>query len=126
MQPSGKMLDLSPHEIDELVHPWRRYERPADVVADATLTPTARRAILSAWASDACAVPSSPPLRLAPFAAEPVTFDEVMDALRQMDQLERRDRESRPASSGASGKPRGRRSRAPDFRQRRASGSFLR
>jgi hypothetical protein len=72
-------------EGDCITHPGRRYERPADVLGDASLTLAKQRAILSAWASDACAVVSTPPLRRAPFAPRPVTFDEVMDALVALD-----------------------------------------
>jgi hypothetical protein len=72
-------------EIDQLLHPGRFYDRPSDVAADALLTIEERRAILSSWASDACAVHSTPALRQAPFAAEPVTFDEIMDALLSLD-----------------------------------------
>jgi hypothetical protein len=72
-------------EIDRVLHPGRFYDRPADVLVDASLTMSERRAILSAWASDACAVESAPPLRHAPFALRPVTFDEVMDALVELD-----------------------------------------
>ena len=72
-------------EIDELIHPARQYQSPAEVLTDPSLTLSERRAILSSWASDACAVESVPSLRRAPFAARPVTFDEVMDALIQLD-----------------------------------------
>jgi hypothetical protein len=71
--------------VDCIRHPGRIYERPADVLVDTSLTLAEQRAILSAWASDACAVESAPPLRHAPFAARPVTFDEVMDALVALD-----------------------------------------
>ena len=76
-------------EIDQLLHPARFYARPADVVADALLTVQERRAILSSWASDACAVESNPCLRKPPAAKAPITFDEIMDALAQLDRLER-------------------------------------
>src|SRR5689334_25066159 len=76
-------------EIDQLLHPARFYERPADVVTDALLTVQERRAILSSWASDACAVESNPCLRKPPSAKAPITFDEIMDALAQLDRLER-------------------------------------
>jgi hypothetical protein len=72
-------------EIDALLHPARQYQSPAEVLADPSLTLSERRAILSSWASDACAVESMPSLRRAPFAARPVTFDQVMDALVQLD-----------------------------------------
>ena len=47
-------------EIDQLLHPSRFYARPTDVVADQLLTVDERRAVLSSWASDACAVESNP------------------------------------------------------------------
>jgi hypothetical protein len=72
-------------ELDQLLHPARFYERPADVLADPDLTSEERRAILSSWASDACAVESAPALRRPPFARAPVTFDEIMDALVRLD-----------------------------------------
>jgi hypothetical protein len=77
-------------EVDQLLHPSRFY--PAEVVADELLTVGERRAILSSWASDACAVGSNPPLRRPPLAQTPVTFDEVMDALQQLDRIERGNR----------------------------------
>lgn len=51
------------------------------------LTIDERRAILSSWASDFCAVDSTPALRQAPFAVEPITFDEIMDTLLSLDRL---------------------------------------
>jgi hypothetical protein len=71
--------------VECIGHPGRLYEHPTDVLADASLTRAEQRAILSAWASDACAVTSAPPLRHAPFAAQPVTFNEVMNALIALD-----------------------------------------
>jgi hypothetical protein len=86
-------------EIDQLLHPSRFYERPADVVVDELLTVDERRAILSSWASDACAVDSNPALRQRPHANTPVTFDEIMDALVQLD----RPRTSPPRDAPMSG-----------------------
>lgn len=76
-------------DLDRLLHPARFHARPEDVVADDRLTIEERRAILSSWASDACAVESNPPLRRPPFAACPVTFDEIMDALQRLDTMTR-------------------------------------
>ena len=76
-------------DVEQLLHPARFYARPDDVVADKLLTIEERRAILSSWASDACAVESNPPLRRPPFAASPVTFDEIMDALLRLDGMAR-------------------------------------
>ena len=71
-------------EIQALLHPSAAFAHPRDVVNDPDLTTLEKRAILSSWASDACAVESCPPLRRSP-GGEPVTFDEVMDALRSLD-----------------------------------------
>lgn len=88
-------------ELARLLHPGRFYDHPRDVLADAGLTASEQRAILSSWASDACAVESLPALRHAPFASRPVTFDEIMDALAQLDR-QRTSRQERlePQSSG--------------------------
>lgn len=72
-------------EIQTLLHPAGAYEHPADVLKDPDLTTYEKRAILSAWASDACAVESAPALRRPPGTKAPVTFDEVIDALRSLD-----------------------------------------
>jgi hypothetical protein len=77
-------------DLDALLHPARAYEHPRDVVADDDLTLYEKRAILSSWASDACAVQDFPELREVSGAA-PVKFDDIMDALRDLDrQFERR------------------------------------
>ena len=78
--------DIGP-EIDQLLHPSRFYARPTDVVADQLLTVDERRAILSSWASDAWAVESNPALRQPPHAKGPVRFDEIMEALLQLDRM---------------------------------------
>jgi len=72
-------------EIQALLHPSCAFDHPRDVAADPDLTVYEKRAILSAWASDACAVESAPALRKAPGARIAVTFDEVIDALRSLD-----------------------------------------
>ena len=43
-------------DIDALLHPARAFAHPMDVVRDEDLTLYEKRAILSSWASDACAV----------------------------------------------------------------------
>ena len=72
-------------EIEALLHPSGAYAHPRDVVNDPDLTTYEKRAILSAWASDACAVESCPSVRRLPGAKGPVTFDEVLDALKSLD-----------------------------------------
>lgn len=72
-------------DLRALLHPANAFAHPSDVVRDADLTINEKRAILASWASDACAVPSAPTLRVLSPAARPVTFDEIMDALRVLD-----------------------------------------
>jgi hypothetical protein len=76
-------------ELDTLLHPSQAFERPADVVDDPDLSLNEKRAILASWASDACAVEAVPSLRQRPGGKHPVSFDEVMDALRALDKLAR-------------------------------------
>jgi hypothetical protein len=75
--------------LDRLLHPARHFERPQDVLTDMTLDVREKRAILSSWASDACAVESVPALSMPPGATAPVTFDAIMEALRHLDELSR-------------------------------------
>jgi hypothetical protein len=72
-------------ELDQLLNPSAVFDHPRDVVTDPDLTREEKRAILSSWASDACAVDSMPGLRQPPGAKAPVTFDEIVDALRSLD-----------------------------------------
>jgi hypothetical protein len=74
-------------DLDDLLHPARAFEHPIKVVEDPDLTLSEKRAILASWASDACAVEAAPALRRAPGTANPVEFDDVMDALRMLDQI---------------------------------------
>jgi hypothetical protein len=67
-----------------LLHPDRAFAHPGDVVHDPDLTLNEKRALLAAWASDACAAASAPHLRTAPFGSA-ATYDEIMDALRLLD-----------------------------------------
>jgi hypothetical protein len=72
-------------DLNELLHPAQAFGHPSEVVADADLTLSEKRAILASWASDACAVQSEPALRHAGPGRPPVGFDEVMEALRMLD-----------------------------------------
>lgn len=71
-------------DIGRLLHPANAFAHPRDVVDDRDLTLTEKRAILASWASDACAVEAAPALRQ-PAGAPPVRFDDVMDALKELD-----------------------------------------
>jgi hypothetical protein len=72
------------YDLDELLHPANAFAHPSKVVNDLDLTLSEKRAILASWASDACAVEAVPELRGQPGKA-PVSFDDIMDALRELD-----------------------------------------
>ena len=78
--------DVGDSELQCLLHPASAFDHPQDVLRDPDLTKDEKRAILASWASDACAVDSQPSLRLSPGSKRPVDFDEVVDALRALDQ----------------------------------------
>ena len=77
-------------DLDALLHPAQAFEHPSEVVNDSDLTLNEKRAILASWASDACAMETVPTLRCLPGGKRPVHFDEVMDALRALDEEMRR------------------------------------
>jgi hypothetical protein len=74
-----------PTEQDAALHSAWAFDHPRDVVNDPFLGFAEKRAILSSWASDACAVDSAPGLRQPPGAPRPVSFDEIVDALQSLD-----------------------------------------
>lgn len=71
--------------LDRLFAPARFFDHPIDVLGAPDLDAPEKRAILAAWASDACAVDSMPALRKPPGTKRAVTFDEIMEALRMLD-----------------------------------------
>lgn len=73
--------------LDRLLSPARHYKHPDDVLRDGALDLGEKRAILSSWASDACAVESIPALRQPPGARQTISFDAIMHALRRLDGL---------------------------------------
>jgi len=73
-------------DLESLLHPANAFSHPSDVVCDPDLTLNEKRAILASWASDACAVDSAPALRVHPAGRKPISFDEIMDALRLLDE----------------------------------------
>src|SRR3954464_12019062 len=72
-------------ELEQLLHPASFFDPPRDVLNDPDLSKQEKRAILSSWASDACAVEEMPSLRQPPGSKRPVSFDEIVDALRSLD-----------------------------------------
>ena len=101
--------DVPDPELNALLHPASAFDSPQAVVTDPDLTIEEKRAILSSWASDACSVESQPSLRLPPGAKQPVTFDDIADALRSLDSgpLPRWKRVIRRARSGNNENPNG-------------------
>jgi hypothetical protein len=72
-------------DLNALLHPAQAFAHPADVVNDPDMTLSEKRAILASWASDACSVESAPAWRQTGNGAGPISFDDVMDALRALD-----------------------------------------
>ena len=112
------------YDLDEVLHPANAFAHPSEVVNDPDLTLSEKRAILSSWASDACAVEAAPAWRRPP-GNRPVPFDDIMDALRELDQQARQPyrphykrvlADRRPGVFG----PKSRRGGAEFFRESRA------
>ena len=71
-------------DFTNFLHPAQAFRTPKDIVSDPDLTLYEKRAILASWASDACAVEAAPELRR-PGPGPSVRFDEIMDALKELD-----------------------------------------
>ena len=89
---------MSPCELnlDELLRPSDAFTHPKEVLCDPDLSVNQKRAILASWASDACAVEAMPSLRKSP-AGSTVSFDEIMDALKELDAQARQGLKRSPA-----------------------------
>ena len=72
-------------DFNALLHPGTVFDHPRDVVTDASLSVSEKRAILASWASDASAIASCPALRAPAGLRAPVTIDEVLEALCELD-----------------------------------------
>jgi hypothetical protein len=72
-------------DFNALLHPGTIFDHPRDVVAHPSLTVSEKRAILASWASDASAIASCPALRAPAGLKAPVTIDDILDALRELD-----------------------------------------
>jgi hypothetical protein len=76
--------DHDRYSLDELLHPANAFSHPSEVVDDPDLTLSEKRAILASWASDACAGEAMPAMRRPPGTLL-VPFDDIMDAIRELD-----------------------------------------
>jgi hypothetical protein len=83
MSVQAKQIVFPPvvRELGRLLQPSRFFRHPRDVVRDLSLTSSEKRAILSSWAANSCAIESRPAL---PGSGRVVCFDEVADALRDV------------------------------------------
>jgi hypothetical protein len=72
-------------DLNAILHPGTVFEHPSEVVSHAGLTTSEKRAILASWASDASAITSCPSLRSPAGLKKPVSIDEILEALCQLD-----------------------------------------
>jgi hypothetical protein len=72
-------------DFDLLLHPGKAFDHPRDVVSDPGLSLAEKRAILASWASDASAIASCPALRAPEGLKAPVSIDEILEALCDLD-----------------------------------------
>ncbi|GGO91525.1 hypothetical protein [Stakelama pacifica] len=66
--------------------PYARFLHPFDVARHPDLEPEVKRAILASWASDRSAVRDQPALRKPPGANRAVPIDDVLAAMRALDE----------------------------------------
>ena len=72
-------------DLNALLHPGTAFRHPRDVVTHPSLSVSEKRAILASWASDASAIASCPSLRAPDGLKAPVTIDEILGALCELD-----------------------------------------
>ena len=78
-------IDDNVIDFNALLRPGTVFDHPRDVVTHPKLTMAEKRAILASWASDASAIASCPALRVPAGLKAPVTIDEILDALCELD-----------------------------------------
>jgi hypothetical protein len=78
-------IDDNVFDLAALLHPGATFAHPRDVVYHPHLTLAEKRAILASWASDASAIASCPALRAPEGLKAPVSIDEILEALRALD-----------------------------------------
>ena len=81
----GRAIDDNVYDLNALIHPGSVYDHPRDVLADEELTVAEKRSILASWASDAAAVTSRSLLRAIPGRRKPVSIDDILESLSELD-----------------------------------------
>src|SRR3954469_21804722 len=84
MRPTTAIND-NVFDFQALLHPGTVFEHPKDVVSHPFLTLAEKLAILASWASDASAIASCPALRAPDGLKAPVSIDEILDPLCELD-----------------------------------------
>lgn len=79
------------------------FSHPSQVLDNPVLSPTDKRYILAAWASDALAVRDNPWLRQLPGSSNAVPLKDILGALRRLDDED--DRPPPPIHGGAALRP---------------------
>jgi hypothetical protein len=72
-------------DFNVLLRPGTAFDQPRDVVHHPGLTTAEKRAILASWASDAAAIASCPSMRAPAGLKKPISIDEILEALCELD-----------------------------------------
>ena len=102
MRPTTASSPETDHlDLKALTHPGTVFEHPLDVVTHPGLDVSEKRAILASWASDASAIASCPALRAPDGLKKPVSIDEILDALVELDRGPRHPPGGKPMRLGS-------------------------
>jgi hypothetical protein len=83
MRPTA--FDDNVFDINALLHPGTMFDHPREVLSHPSLSLSEKRAILASWASDASAIASCPALRAPAGLKAPVTIDQILETLCELD-----------------------------------------
>jgi hypothetical protein len=72
-------------DFTALLHPGTVFYHPRDVLAHPALSASEKRAVLASWAADVSAIASCPALRAPAGLRAPVTIEEILEALCELD-----------------------------------------
>jgi len=72
--------------VSDLIEPAKHFNHPYEVLAAEHIDKNEKRAILASWASDQFAVESMPILRHYPGTERAVSYEEILNALKALDE----------------------------------------